>query len=49
MYFGQYENDDRCVLSGTHQAQQVYYLSYPHLSLKNWLVVYKVNREIHTL
>jgi hypothetical protein len=31
-----------------HQAQQVYYLSYPHVSLKNWLVVYKVNLEIHT-
>jgi hypothetical protein len=32
----------------THQAQQVYYLSYPHISLKNWWVVYKVNPEIHT-
>jgi hypothetical protein len=32
----------------THQAQQVYYLSYPHVSLKNWWVVYKVNPEIHT-
>jgi hypothetical protein len=31
-----------------HQAQQVYYLSYPHISLKNWCVVYKVNPEIHT-
>jgi hypothetical protein len=31
-----------------HQAQQVYYLSYPHVSLKNWWVVYKVNPEIHT-
>jgi hypothetical protein len=26
----------------------VYYLSYLHLSLKNWWVVYKVNSEIHT-
>jgi hypothetical protein len=26
----------------------VYYLSYPHVSLKNWWVVYKVNPEIHT-
>jgi hypothetical protein len=25
-----------------HQAQQVYYLSYPHPSLKNWWIVYKV-------
>jgi hypothetical protein len=31
-----------------HQAQQVYYLSYPHTSFKNWLVVYKVRPEIHT-
>jgi hypothetical protein len=31
-----------------HQAQQVYYLSYPHVSLKNWWMVYKVNPEIHT-
>jgi hypothetical protein len=31
-----------------HQAQQVYYLSYPHINLKNWWVVYKVNPEIHT-
>jgi hypothetical protein len=26
----------------------VYYISYPDPSLKNWLVVYKVNPEIHT-
>jgi hypothetical protein len=32
-----------------HQAQQVYYLSYPHVSLKNWWMVYKVNPEIHSL
>jgi hypothetical protein len=31
-----------------HQAQQVYYLSYPHISMKNWSVVYKINPEIHT-
>jgi hypothetical protein len=30
-----------------HQAHQVYYLSYPHPSLKNWWVVYKVNPEMH--
>jgi hypothetical protein len=32
----------------THQAQQVYYLSYPHPSLKNWWAVYKVNPKMHT-
>jgi hypothetical protein len=26
----------------------VYYLSYPHPSLKNWWVVYRVNPELHT-
>jgi hypothetical protein len=31
-----------------YQAQQVYYLSYPHPSLKNWWVIYKVNLEMHT-
>jgi hypothetical protein len=31
-----------------HQAQQVYYLSYPHVSTKNWWVVYKINPGIHT-
>jgi hypothetical protein len=31
-----------------HQAQQVYYLSYPHLSFKNWWVVYKVCLKMHT-
>jgi hypothetical protein len=31
-----------------HQTQQVYYLSYPHKSMKNWWVVYKVNPEIYT-
>jgi hypothetical protein len=31
-----------------HQAQQVYYLSYPHESIKHWWVVYKVNPKIDT-
>jgi hypothetical protein len=31
-----------------HQAQQVYYLSYPHPSFKNWWVVYKVRPKMHT-
>jgi hypothetical protein len=31
-----------------HQAQQVYYLSNPHLSLKNRWVIYKVNLKMHT-
>jgi hypothetical protein len=31
-----------------HQAQQVYYLSYPHESMKHWWVVYKVNIEMDT-
>jgi hypothetical protein len=31
-----------------HQVQQVYYLSYPHPSLKKWWVPYKVNPEMHT-
>jgi hypothetical protein len=31
-----------------HQAQQVYYLIYPHQSFKNWWVVYNVNPEMHT-
>jgi hypothetical protein len=26
-----------------HQAQQVYYLSYPHKRMKHWWVMYKVN------
>jgi hypothetical protein len=30
-----------------HQVQQVYYLSYPYPSLKNWWVVYKVNPGMH--
>jgi hypothetical protein len=32
----------------THQSQQVYYLSYPHKSIKHWWVVYKVNPEMDT-
>jgi hypothetical protein len=31
----------------THQADQVYYLSYLNPSLKTWWIVYKVNPEIH--
>jgi hypothetical protein len=31
-----------------HQAQQVYYLSYPHERMENWWVVYKVNPEMDT-
>jgi hypothetical protein len=31
-----------------HQAQHMYYLSYPHQSFKNWWVVYKVNPGMHT-
>jgi hypothetical protein len=31
-----------------HQAQQVYYLSYPHKSMKHWWIVYKINPEMHT-
>jgi hypothetical protein len=31
-----------------HQAQQMYYLSYPHESMKYWWVVYKVNLEMDT-
>jgi hypothetical protein len=31
-----------------HQAPQVYYLSYPLSSFKNWWVVYKVRPEMHT-
>jgi hypothetical protein len=30
------------------QTQQVYYLSYPHPSFKNWRVIYKVRPKIHT-
>jgi hypothetical protein len=30
------------------QAQQAYYLSHPHESMKHWWVVYKVNPEMDT-
>jgi hypothetical protein len=29
-------------------VQHVYYLSYPHESIKNWWVIYKVNHEMNT-
>lgn len=32
-----------------HQAQQVYYLTYPHENLKSCWVVYKINPEVHPL
>jgi hypothetical protein len=31
-----------------YQVQQVYYVSYPHQSFKNWWVIYKVCSEMHT-
>jgi hypothetical protein len=31
-----------------HQAHQMYYLSYPHDSMKHWWVVYKVNPKMDT-
>jgi hypothetical protein len=31
-----------------HQVQEVYYLRYPHESMKHWWVVYKVNPKIDT-
>jgi hypothetical protein len=31
-----------------HQAQQVYYLSYPQPSFKNWWVIYRVRPDMHT-
>jgi hypothetical protein len=31
-----------------HQAQYVFYLSYPHESMKHWWVIYKVNPEMDT-
>jgi hypothetical protein len=51
--FGMVEVKHESCYSGSnillaHHAQQVYYLGYPHTSLKNWLVVYKVNPEMHT-
>ena len=32
-----------------HQAQQVYYLTYPHENLKSCWVVYKINPDVHLL
>jgi hypothetical protein len=51
--FGMVEVKHELCYSGSslllaHQAQQVYYLSYPHPSFKNWWVVYKVHPEMHT-
>jgi hypothetical protein len=51
--FGMVEFKHNSHLSGAnivlaHQVQQVYYLSYPHPSLKKWWVIYKVNPEMHT-
>jgi hypothetical protein len=51
--FGMVEVKHESCYSGSnlllgHQAQQIYYLSYPHPSLKNWWAVYKVNSEMHT-
>jgi hypothetical protein len=51
--FGMVEVKHECRYSGSnlllaHEAQQVYYLSYLHPSLKNWWVIYKVNPEMHT-
>jgi hypothetical protein len=31
-----------------HQVQHMYYISYPHKSMKYWWVVYKVSPEIVT-
>jgi hypothetical protein len=51
--FGMVEVKHKSLYSGNnillaYQAQQMYYLSYPHQSYKNWWVVYKVNPEIQT-
>jgi hypothetical protein len=51
--FGMVEVKHESCYSGSnlllaHQAQQLYYLSYPHPSLKNLWFVYKVNSEMHT-
>jgi hypothetical protein len=51
--FGMVEVKHESCYSGSnlllaHQAQQLYYLSYPHPSLKNWWFVYKVKSEMHT-
>jgi hypothetical protein len=51
--FGMVEVKHESCYSGSglllaHQAQQVYYLSYPHPSFKNWWVVYKVHPEMQS-
>jgi hypothetical protein len=51
--FGMVEVKNESRYSGSnhllaYHAQQVYYVSYPHSSLKNWWVVYKVHPEMHT-
>jgi hypothetical protein len=51
--FGMVKVKDESRYSGNnllfaHQVQQVYYLSYPHESMKHWWVVYKVNPEMDT-
>jgi hypothetical protein len=51
--FGMVEVKHESCYSGSdlllaYQVQQVYYLSYPHSSFKNWWVVYKVRPEMHT-
>jgi hypothetical protein len=52
-YFGKVKVKHELHYSGNillfaHQAQQVYYQSYPHKSMKNWCMVYKVNLEMDT-
>jgi hypothetical protein len=51
--FGMVEVKHESCYSGSnllhvYQAQQVYYLSYPQPSLKNWWVIFKVNPKMHT-
>jgi hypothetical protein len=51
--FGMVEVKNESRYSGSnlllaHHAQQVYYLSYPHPSFRNWWVIYKVHHEMHT-
>jgi hypothetical protein len=43
----QYKGNEYNNIMLAYQAHQVYYLSYPHQSLKIWGVVYKVNPEVH--
>jgi hypothetical protein len=53
--FGMVEVNHGSRLSGqvnnivlVHQVEQVYYLSYPHPSLKAWWIAFRVNPEIYT-